>query len=202
MTEPFRTLESIAVPLDRRNVDTDQIVPARFLSRSRSEGFGTILFRDLRFRPDGSEHPGFVLNDERYRGARILIARENFGSGSSRESAVYALWDYGIRVVIAPSFGDIFYSNAMKNGLLPIVLPAVDVESVLAAVARDTERPIRIDLPQQKVIDQAGLPHAFDIDPFRKHLLMTGGDELTYTLGLLPDIETYERRRAASRPWL
>jgi len=202
MNEPFTVLRSIAIPLDRRNVDTDQIVPARFLSRTRAEGFEAILFRDLRFDAKGREISDFIVNQAPYRAGKILIARENFGSGSSRESAVYALWDYGIRSVIAPSFGDIFYSNALKNGLLPVVLPEPIVAQLLESCLAHPGSTLTIDLDQQEVLTQTEVRHHFDIDPFSKQLLLTGEDELTYTLGLRAEIEAYEQQRAKSLPWL
>lgn len=143
---PFTVLTSIAAPLDMRNIDTDQIIPARFLRRQRSEGLKDQLFCDLRFDEEGRARADFVLNNARYRDARILVARENFGSGSSREHAVYALWDYGIRAVIAPSFGDIFFSNAMKNGLLPIIQSHAGVEHLLQRLQRDPTTALTIDL--------------------------------------------------------
>lgn len=202
MSNPtFTVLTSIAAPLDMRNVDTDQIIPARFLRRQRSEGFKDQLFCDLRFNEEGRSRADFVLNNARYRDARILVARENFGSGSSREYAVYALWDYGIRAVIAPSFGDIFFSNAMKNGLLPIMLPHAGVEHLLQRLHRDPTATLTIDLAQQVVVEPTGERHGFEIDAFRKQLLLSGVDELGFTLDFLPQIDAFERQRAAQQPW-
>src|SRR5207302_768916 len=150
--EPFTRLDAVAAPMPVPNVDTDQIIPARFLRKSRKDGYGQYLFCDLRFAPDGTEKPGFVLNQAPYRGARILVADKNFGCGSSREHAVYALWDYGFRAVIAPSFGDIFFNNCFKNGLLPIVLPAERAGALRAELVRQPGAHLKVDLERQEVV--------------------------------------------------
>ncbi|MEP6962506.1 MAG: 3-isopropylmalate dehydratase small subunit [Acidobacteriota bacterium] len=174
-------IESITVPLSRPNIDTDQILPARFLQKPRSGGFGQYLFHDLRLKPD------FVLNQPVFRDARILVAGENFGCGSSRENAVWALHDYGFRAVIAPSMGDIFTANCLKNGLLPIILPAPVVATIL------TEGQIlTVDLESQTV-SFAGESHTFEIDAFVRHCLLHGIDELDYTLSRMPEIEAFEK---------
>ncbi len=165
----FTTIESIVVPMLRPNIDTDQIIPARFLQKLRKDGFGQYLFHDL------AEDPAFILNQPQYRGAQILVAGENFGCGSSRENAVWALFDYGFRVVIAPSFGDIFFNNCLKNGLLPIALEIVPAQR------------LKVDLESQTVNGQH-----FEIDPFAKHCLLNGIDELDYTLSLLKEIAAFE----------
>jgi 3-isopropylmalate/(R)-2-methylmalate dehydratase small subunit len=200
--EQFQKLDAVAVPIRAPNVDTDQIVPARFLRKPRNAGYGGFLFHDLRFDDRGAEKPGFVLNRPAYRGARLLVAEKNFGCGSSREHAVYALWDYGFRAVIAPSFGDIFFNNCFKNGLLPIVLPA---EQVAALQAELTEQPgahVRIDLDRQEVVAPSGTMHRFEVDSFRKQCLLQGLDEIAFTLGHSADIAAFERRQAQELRWL
>ena len=194
--EPIRNLDAVALPVARPNVDTDQIVPARYLQKPRSDNFGDYLFRDLRFAPDGSEKPEFLLNQAPYRGARVVVAERNFGCGSSREHAVWALVDHGFRVAIAPSFGDIFASNALKNGFLPIVLPATVVAALLVQLAGRPGAHVAVDLPAQQVVAPDGSRHPFAIDPFSKQCLLEGQDEIAYTLGLLPDIEAFEARYA------
>ena len=198
----FTRLEALALPLDRRNVDTDQIIPARFLRKPRAAGMAAYLFHDLRFDAEGRARPDFVFNDPAFAGAGIVVARENFGSGSSREAAVYALWDGGIRSVIAPSFGDIFYSNALKNGLLPVVLPADRVEIFLSALSAQPGLRMQIDLGTQTVALAGVATERFEICPFQKHLLMTGQDELGYTLALDEKVRAFETARAQSQPWL
>ena len=190
---PFQLLDAVALPIERANFDTDQIVPARYLQKPRSDDFGAYLFRDLRFRKDGSEDPAFVLNRQPYRPARIVVAARNFACGSSREHAVWALYDYGIRAVIAPSFGDIFYSNALKNGLLPIVLPAAAAAALLQAVVTEPGTRLRVDLEAQTITATDGTRHEFAIDPFSRHCLLNGLDELDYTLGQMSRIVAFER---------
>jgi len=186
--EPFTHLSAVALPLARANVDTDQIVPARYLQKPRSDNFGDYLFRDVR------EDPAFVFNRDAYRGARIVVAERNFGCGSSREHAVWALYDHGFRAAIAPSFGDIFASNAMKNGFLPIVLPGATVTQLLEQLDARAGARVVVDLPAQVVRAPDGVEHAFEIDAFAKHCLIEGLDEISYTLTLLPEIEAYEAR--------
>jgi 3-isopropylmalate/(R)-2-methylmalate dehydratase small subunit len=200
--EKFQKLDAVAMPIAAPNVDTDQIVPARFLRKPRSAGYGGFLFHDLRFDDAGAEKPGFVLNQPAYRGARVLVGERNFGCGSSREHAVYALWDYGFRAVIAPSFGDIFFNNCFKNGLLPIVLP---VEQVAALQSELTQRPgahVIVDLERQEVIAPSGKVHRFEADAFRKQCLLEGLDEIAFTLGHDADIAAFERRQAGELRWL
>jgi 3-isopropylmalate/(R)-2-methylmalate dehydratase small subunit len=192
--KPFQNLDAVAVPIAQSNVDTDQIVPARYLQKPRSDDFGKYLFRDLRFRRDGSEEPGFVLNQTPYRDGRVVVAERNFGCGSSREHAVWALYDYGFRAVIAPSFGDIFFSNALKNGLLPVILPEAAVATMLKAIQTAPGSRISVDLAGQNVVAPDGTSHGFDIDPFAKHCLLNGLDELDYTLGFVDQIAEFERR--------
>jgi 3-isopropylmalate/(R)-2-methylmalate dehydratase small subunit len=191
--EPFTSLRAAALPIAQPNFDTDQILPARFLQKPRAQNFGEFLFRDLRYRSDGTENPDFVLNQPPYRGARIVLAEENFGCGSSREHAVWALYDYGIRAVIAPSMGDIFMSNAAKNGLLTVVLPAEVVARMIEAVLAGPGLEIAVELQTQSVTLPGPASHRFEIDAYRKRCLMSGLDELAYTLTLLDRIEAFER---------
>ncbi len=194
--DPVTRLTANAVPIDRPNVDTDQIVPARYLQKPRSAPFGDFLFRDLRFNPDGSENPDFVLNHPIFRQAQVVVAEENFGCGSSREHAVWALHDYGVRVVIAPSLGDIFSSNAAKNGLLTIILPGEVVSGMIAALEAEPDLEIAVDLEAQTVSLPNGPVHRFEIDPYRKHLLLSGLDELGFTLSQIDTIEAFEKTYA------
>ena len=198
--KPFERLDAIAVPIDRPNVDTDQILPARYLQKPRANDFGAYLFRDLRFRKDGTEEPGFVLNQAGYRSGRVIVAQRNFACGSSREHAVWALYDYGFRAVIAPSFGDIFFSNSLKNGLLPIVLPETAVAGMLNEVqARPGSRMV-VDLAMQTLTGPDGVSHTFDVNPFSKHCLLNGLDELDYTLSLADRITEFESRFEDAKP--
>ncbi len=191
--ERLEHITAVAFPVVAINCDTDQIIPARFLQKPRSDNFGHYLFRALRFNKDGTEQPDFILNQAPFRNARIVVANRNFACGSSREHAVWALYDYGIRVAIAPSFGDIFFINCLKNGLLPIVLP---VDIVTALLGELTARPgieIEVDLSSQTVILPDGSAHHFDIEPFAKQCLMQGIDEIDYTLAQSARIDAYER---------
>jgi len=192
--EPFTHLDAVALPMPRPNIDTDQIVPARYLQKPRTEDFGAFLFRDLRVAADGRPIAGFALDAADYAGARIIVAERNFGCGSSREQAVWALYDYGMRAAIAPSFGDIFAGNALKNGLLPIVLLERDVAALLAQLAAHPGARVRVDLPAQRVTFPDGASHAFAVDPFAKECLLEGRDEIDYTLSRLSAIEAFEAR--------
>ena len=201
--QAFTTLTAVAAPLDLPNVDTDRIIPARFLRKPRdAAGYATFLFRDVRFNADGTAEPDFVLNQAPYQGAKILVVAENFGCGSSREMAVWALDAGGIRSVIAPSLGDIFHQNCFKNGLLAVILPG----DVVADLRRQLhERPgatITVDLDAQTVTAPDGAAHRFEIDPFRKQMLLTGRDEIALTLGYEGAIAAFESRHAAETPWL
>jgi 3-isopropylmalate/(R)-2-methylmalate dehydratase small subunit len=191
--EPITRITAHAVPIDRPNVDTDQITPARYLQKPRSAPFGDYLFRDLRFDAAGAEKPDFPLNRPFWREAKIVVAEDNFACGSSREHAVWALYDYGVRAVIAPSLGDIFSSNAAKNGLLTVVLPGEVVKGMIAALKAEPELEITVDLENQTVSLPNGPAHRFDIDPYRKHLLLNGLDELGFTLSQLDRIEAFEK---------
>jgi 3-isopropylmalate/(R)-2-methylmalate dehydratase small subunit len=200
--EPFRRLDAIAVPLARANVDTDQIIPARFLRKPRDARYADYLFHDLRFDEGGAKRADFVLNAPAFEGARILVAERNFGCGSSRENAVYVLWDFGIRCVIAPSFGDIFFNNCLKNGLLPVVLPAPAVAALRAEIVAHPGVHVGVDLDHQKVTSPSGAVHGFEVDPFRRQCLLEGVDEIAFTLGHAEDIAAFERRQEADCGWL
>ena len=193
---PFARLEAVAAPLPSPNIDTDQIIPARFLQKPRKEGYADFLFRDLRFDSNGAPKPDFVLNKPASAPARILVAGRNFGCGSSREGAVYALWDYGFRSVIASSFGDIFYGNSLKNGFLPIVLPQADVDRLMVILAEFPGASLAIDLADQSVTSPTRTIYRFDIDPYVKQCLLRGIDELDYTLSLAHEIAAFEARAA------
>jgi 3-isopropylmalate/(R)-2-methylmalate dehydratase small subunit len=199
--QAFKSLDAVAMPIARPNVDTDQIVPARFLRKPRSSGYGNYLFHDLRLDREGRERD-FVLNKPAYRDAKILVADRNFGCGSSREHAVYALWDYGIRAVIAPSFGDIFFGNSFMNGLLLIVLPAADVAALIGALDANPGAHMRVDLAAQTVTGADGKTCRFDIDAYRKRCLLEGLDELAFTLGQRDAIKAFEARHATEMPWV
>jgi 3-isopropylmalate/(R)-2-methylmalate dehydratase small subunit len=194
--ESLDYLDAVAAPIAAINCDTDQILPARFLQKPRRDDFGQFLFRGLRFDDAGAQRPDFVLNKALYRESRIVVANHNFGCGSSREHAVWALYDYGIRVVIAPSFGDIFFINCLKNGLLPIVLPEAVVLPLLDALAARPGSRIAIDLPAQTVTLPDGSTHAFETEPFAKQCLLSGMDEIEYTLSHRDRIDAFERDHA------
>jgi 3-isopropylmalate/(R)-2-methylmalate dehydratase small subunit len=189
-------LDAVAAPIVALNCDTDQILPARFLQKPRSDDFGQFLFRALRFGPDGSERPEFVLNQAAFRDSRILVANHNFGCGSSREHAVWALYDYGIRAVIAPSFGDIFFINCLKNGLLPIVLPETIVLPLLENLVSEAGQRVSVDVPAQTVTLPDRTSHAFEMEPFAKACLLRGMDEIDFTLSHRDRIDAFERDRA------
>jgi len=192
MSEPFTTLTAIAAPLDMPNVDTDQILPARFLRRPRDERYATYGFHDLRFNPDGTPQPDFILNRPPFDRAGILVASRNFGVGSSREAAVYALLALGIRCVVAESFGDIFFSNALKNGLLPVRLPEPAVTALRDLVLAAPGTALTVDLPRNRLSAPDGTSHDFVIPPFSRDCLLRGLDEIGLTLTLLPEIEAFE----------
>jgi 3-isopropylmalate/(R)-2-methylmalate dehydratase small subunit len=199
----FGTLTAVAAPLDLPNVDTDRIIPARFLRKPRgAPGYATFLFHDVRFDADGNERADFVLNRSPYRTAKILVVAENFGCGSSREMAVWALAASGIRAVIAPSLGDIFHQNCYTNGLLPVILSAAVVADLRRALHERPGVTLTIDLEAQTVTDPDGAVHRFEIDPFRKQMLRSGRDEIALTLGHERAITAFEARRAAEAPWL
>ncbi len=200
MAEPFRVLTAVAVPYGPVDVDTDQIIPARFLKVPRSEGYGRFLFHDLRFREDGTEVAEFVLNRAPYRAARIFVANANFGCGSSREAAPYAFYDSGFRAIVAPSFGEIFFNNCLKNGIVPARLPAAVCADLRHYFTAKPGAELTVDLEAQ-VVRQGTGAHAFSIDPFFREMLLNGGDELDLTRSMLGRIEAFEKAYAAKAPW-
>ncbi len=200
--EKFTRVEGVAAPLPLTNVDTDMIIPKQFLKTIRRSGLGKNLFHEMRYNEDGSENPDFVLNKEPYRNASILIAGENFGCGSSREHAPWALADFGIRVIIAPSFADIFYNNCFQNGILPIRLPQEDVARLMEAATDKPGAVFIVDLEAQEVHAPDDSVYHFDIDPFRKHCLLQGLDDIGLTLQKLDRIEAFEKDHAERFPWL
>jgi 3-isopropylmalate/(R)-2-methylmalate dehydratase small subunit len=200
--EPFTRLTAVAAPMDLPNVDTDRIIPARFLRKPKQGGYAQFLFHDVRFDAEGRERPEFVLNQPAYRRAQILVAAENFGCGSSREMAVWALAAYGFRCVIAPGFGDIFFENCAKNGVLAVVLSAETCAGVRRQLYEGPGGTMTIDLEEQSVTAPNGVSHGFAIDAFRKHALLTGQDEIALTLGYDKEIAAFEARRADDVPWL
>ncbi|MFM7173927.1 MAG: 3-isopropylmalate dehydratase small subunit [Caldilinea sp.] len=194
--QPFTALSAAAVPLRMENVDTDQIIPARYLTAVTKDGMGAGLFSWIRYHPDGTPKADFVLNQPEYQGARILIAGRNFGSGSSREHAVWALTDYGFRCVISPGFADIFYNNSLKNGLLPVTLAEEVVAMLWDLVEEEPATTIQVDLRSQTVTLPDGQQHSFAIDPFRKICLLEGLDDLGYISSKEAEIVAYEARPA------
>jgi 3-isopropylmalate/(R)-2-methylmalate dehydratase small subunit len=199
--EPFKTLEGVAAPLNMINVDTDMIIPKQYLKTIHRTGLGKALFDEMRFNTDGSEKPDFVLNQPAYRKAKILVAGDNFGCGSSREHAPWALLDFGIRCIIAPSFADIFYGNCFKNGILPIKLPQEQVDKLMDDAERGANARLTIDLESQTINGPDGGTITFDIDPNRKHRLLNGLDDIGLTMEKAPKIDDYEKKAAESRPW-
>ena len=209
---PFRVHTGVVAPLDRANVDTDAIIPKQFLKSIKRSGFGPNLFDEWRYLDRGEpgmdnakrpRNPNFVLNDARYHGASILLARRNFGCGSSREHAPWALYDYGFRAVIAPSYADIFHNNCYKNGLLPIVLPESQVDRLFADTFAFPGFKLTIDLERQVVSTVDGsLVFAFDVEPFRKHCLLNGLDDIGLTLQHAEAIRAFETKRLTEQPWL
>jgi 3-isopropylmalate/(R)-2-methylmalate dehydratase small subunit len=209
--DKFTVLQGLVAPLDRANVDTDAIIPKQFLKSIKRTGFGPNLFDAWRYMDigePGQDHstrplnPDFVLNQARYRGASILLARKNFGCGSSREHAPWALHDYGFRAVIAPSFGEIFFNNSFKNGLLPIVLSELQVDHLFNEVLPFPGYRLTVDLPAQTVTTSGGASYAFEIDPFRKYCMLNGLDDIGLTLRHADKIRDYEERRRQSHPWM
>ena len=209
--EKLNTVEGIVAPMDRPNVDTDAIIPKQFLKSIKRSGFGPNLFDEWRYLDHGEPgmdnstrkiNPDFVLNQPRYQGANILIARENFGCGSSREHAPWALLDYGFRVVIAPSYADIFFNNCFKNGILPIVLSTDVVDTIFKELDATESYALKVDLPSQIITKPNGDELAFDVDEFRKHCLVNGLDDIGMTLEHIADIKSYEEKRQQQAPWL
>jgi len=200
--QPFTKLSGVAAPLPMVNVDTDMIIPKQFLKTLVRTGLGKALFFEQRYLDDGKEKPDFVLNKPAYRKAQILVAGANFGCGSSREHAPWALLDFGIRCVIAPSFADIFYNNCFKNGILPIALPQADVDKLMDDAERGANAVISIDLEKQEIRGPDGGCIKFEIDPFRKQCLLNGWDDIGLTLRHEKDISDFEARRKQSQPWI
>jgi len=199
--EKFTTLTGVAAPLPLRNVDTDMIIPKQFLKTILRTGLGKSLFFEMRYDQAGKEIPDFVLNQPAYRKAQILVAGENFGCGSSREHAPWALLDFGIRCIIAPDFADIFYNNCFQNGILPIKLPQADVDKLMDDASRGSNATITVDLDAQEIRGPDGGVIRFDIDPFRKHCLLHGLDNIGLTLEKQQAIEAYEAKAQTARPW-
>ena len=200
--EKFTTLTASAAPLPLVNIDTDMIIPKQFLKTIKRTGLGKHLFSDMRYDEKGNERPDFVLNKPAYRNAKILVAGDNFGCGSSREHAPWALKDFGFRVIIAPDFADIFYNNCFQNGILPIRLPQADVDKLMDDAARGTNATITIDLQAQEIRGPDGGVITFDIDPFRKTCLLEGLDDIGLTLQKADRISAFEKAMAAQRPWV
>ena len=200
--QKFNQLTGVAAPLPMINIDTDKIIPKQFLKTIERKGLGKGLFDELRRRPDGTEIPEFVLNQAQYRNAEILIAGDNFGCGSSREHAPWALLDFGIRCIIAPSFADIFYNNSFKNGILPIALPQTVVDQLMEDARKGANAKIAIDLEAQTITRPDGEVIHFDLDPFRKHCLLNGLDDIGLTMEKGARIDSYEGQQQASQPWL
>lgn len=209
--KPYTTEQGIVAPLDRSNVDTDLIIPKQFLKSIKRTGFGDNLFDELRYLDEGflgqdiakrPKNPDFVLNQDRYAGASILLARKNFGCGSSREHAPWALEEYGFRTVIAPSFADIFYNNCFKNGMLPVILSEKDVDELFKECFANIGYQLTVDLENQKVISPSGKEYSFEVDAFRKHCLLNGLDDIGLTLQHADDIKAFEEKAKADRPWV
>jgi 3-isopropylmalate/(R)-2-methylmalate dehydratase small subunit len=200
--DKFTTLTAVAAPLPMINVDTDMIIPKQFLKTIKRSGLGKDLFNEMRYLDDGSENPDFVLNKPSYRNAKILVSGENFGCGSSREHAPWAIEDFGIRCIIAPSFADIFYNNCFKNGILPIVLPPEDVDKLMDDAERGANAIVTIDLENQTITGPDGGEIGFELDPFKKHCLINGLDEIGLTFEREQAITDFEARYRTATPWL
>jgi 3-isopropylmalate/(R)-2-methylmalate dehydratase small subunit len=200
--DKFTTLTGVAAPLDIMNVDTDMIIPKQYLKTIKRTGLGAGLFSEMRFNDDGSENPDFVLNKPAYRNAKVLVAGDNFGCGSSREHAPWALLDFGIRCVISTSFADIFYNNCFNNGILPVVVSASDLEKLFDDARRGANATLTVDLESQEIHGPDGGTVKFDIDPARKNKLLNGLDDIGETMEKAPHIANFEQKTAASRPWI
>jgi len=199
--EKFTTLEGVAAPLKMINIDTDMVIPKQYLKTIKRTGLGKGLFSEMRYKDDGSENPDFVLNKPSYRNAKIIVAGDNFGCGSSREHAPWALADFGIRCVISTSFGDIFYNNCFKNGLLPIRVSPQDLEKLFDDAERGANATLTIDLEKQEIRGPDGGVVKFEIDEFRKHCLLNGLDDIGLTQQKKNKIASYEEKAKAARPW-
>ncbi|AYE99810.1 3-isopropylmalate dehydratase small subunit [Paracoccus yeei] len=200
--DKFTTLTGIAAPMPLVNIDTDMIIPKQFLKTIHRSGLGKNLFDEMRYNPDGSEVPDFVLNQPAYRQAEIIVAGDNFGCGSSREHAPWALLDFGIRCVISTSFADIFFNNCFKNGILPIFMPPEVVEVLMEDARKGANARMTVDLENQTVTTSDGQSFPFQVDPFRKHCLLNGLDDIGLTMEKAPAIDAYEAQMAQSRPWV
>ena len=200
--DKFTTLTGVAAPLPMINVDTDMIIPKQFLKTIKRTGLGKNLFDEMRYEEGGAEKPDFVLNKPAYRNAQILIAGENFGCGSSREHAPWALLDFGIRCVIAPSFADIFFNNCFKNGILPIVLPQDEIDKLMDDAERGANAAVTVDLEAQEIRGPDGGTIPFDVDPWRRHCLLNGLDDIALTLEKEAAIQSFEEKRSQAMPWL
>ena len=200
--DKFKKVDGVAAPLPILNVDTDMIIPKQFLKTIKRTGLGKNLFDEMRFTKEGAEIPDFVLNKPQYRNAEILVAGDNFGCGSSREHAPWAIADFGIKVIISTSFADIFYNNCFKNGILPIKLPQSDVDKLMDDAERGANATVSVDLEAQEIKGPDGGTISFDIDPFRKHCLLEGLDDVGLTLQKEDKITSFENKRAAEQPWL
>jgi 3-isopropylmalate/(R)-2-methylmalate dehydratase small subunit len=200
--EKFTTLTGVAAPMPLINIDTDMIIPKQFLKTIKRTGLGKNLFDEMRYTQDGAEIPDFVLNQPAYRNAKIIVAGANFGCGSSREHAPWALADFGIRCIIATSFADIFYNNSFKNGILPIVLPQEQVDLLMDDAKRGANAIVSIDLEKQEITGPDGGKIRFELDPFRKHCLLNGLDDIGLTLQKQSKIDSFESTRKLSQPWL
>lgn len=200
--DKFTTLTGIAAPMPLVNIDTDMIIPKQFLKTIKRSGLGVNLFDEMRYTQDGAEIPDFVLNQPAYRKAEIIVAGDNFGCGSSREHAPWALLDFGIRAVISTSFADIFYNNCFKNGILPIVLPAEQVAVLMEDAKKGANARMTVDLVAQTVTASDGQTFSFEVDPFRKHCMLNGLDDIGLTLEKAASIDSYEKRAGTLRPWV
>ena len=200
--EKFTTLTGVAAPMDIINVDTDMIIPKQFLKTIKRTGLGVHAFSEMRYNADGSENPDFILNKPAYRESKVLVAGDNFGCGSSREHAPWAILDMGIRCVISTSFADIFYNNCFKNGILPIVLPQEDVDKLMDDAGRGANATVTVDLENQTITGPDGGEIKFEMDPFKKHCLPNGLDEIGLSMEKVDAIDAYEEKRNAVTPWL
>jgi len=200
--DKFTKLTGVAAPMPIKNIDTDMIIPKQFLKTIQRSGLGKNLFDEMRYNDDGSENSDFILNKPQYRDSTIIVAGDNFGCGSSREHAPWAILDFGIRCVISTSFADIFYNNCFKNGILPIRLPQEDVDKLMADAERGANATVTVDLEAQKISGPDGGSIPFEIDPFRKHCLLNGLDDIGLTLEKKDKIEAFEEQQKAQRPWL
>lgn len=200
--DKFEKITGVAAPMPLVNVDTDMIIPKQFLKTIKRSGLGVNLFDEMRYDADGNENPDFVLNKPAYRDAEILVAGDNFGCGSSREHAPWAIKDFGIKAIVSTSFADIFFNNCFKNGILPIVLPQEQVDLLMKDAEKGANARMTVDLEAQEITTSEGEVIRFDVDPFRKHCLLNGLDDIGLTMEKAPKIETFETRMAQARPWV